>query len=573
MSSQPDKPEKPEKPAAVQPLAITSWSRTIIQPILLITNTLTMLAAVLIFLQRVDAERPWTALLIPCLLIALESYSTAVWLNDPRRRQLDHTKYRAAEILVLLILLRLSTWAFQGNWPSFAGWTNYLFNPLLLFIDPFFIGAVIVGYTAWYRTTAISSVFIQLAPDAAERAYYALPRSERIEANQPLPIDREALQRSFVQQFLFGAVLLLVCVALMSIDLNKIWTAENILKSGIARLGLPPSLLAALLLYFLTGFLLLSQGRLAMMEARWLVDDVARTPGIGRSWYQRTLIILVVIGFIAAFLPLGSTFALGRILSYGIYAIMLAVSSLFYFFSVIIFSLLALLFPQQQAAEPEAGPPPRPFVMPPQQPEAAAPDATMQMIATSAFWAVAIVMSILALSFFLRERGFKFDTLLLRQLGAAFVAWCRSVWHGLRAQAAEVRETVQARLKRPSKPIEVQPPWRYVRLNSLSPREKVRYFYLSVVKRAASEGVPRRQSETPSEFAGDLKANWPDTGNEIDDLTEAFLRARYSRQPVEEADVAPIKTQWNRVKATIRRRRQTRPSAAEDDSAPPNDPQ
>ena len=565
--------EPSTEPTANQPITITSWSRTIIQPILLVANTLALIAVILIFLQRVDSERPWINLLIPCLVIAVESYSTTIWLTGPTRRLLSHTKYRAAEMLVLLLLLRIVTWALYGNWPDPTRWPEYLINPFILFIDPFFIGALVVAYAAWYRTSAISGIFSRLAPDRAEQEYYAIPRPDRIEANQPLPTDREALQRSFVQQFLGGAILLLVCISIISIDLEKIWTVDNPLTSGISRLQLPQGMLAALLIYFLTGFLLFSQGRLAMLEARWLADDVIRSPGIGRSWYRRTVLILVALGLLAAFLPLGSTFALGHLLGLALYGITLTISALCYFFSVLILSLLAFLFPQQQTTEPEPFTPPRPFTFPPQQPEMVEPDMTMQMIITSAFWAIAIVMSIVALSFFLRERNLRFNAAVLRQIWQAFLAWCRMMWQGIRTQIAEVQETIQTRLQRPSPAKELHLPWRYVRLNALSPRDKVRYFYLSVVKRAGNEGVPRRQSETPSEFAGDLKTNWPDTGPEIDELTKAFLYARYSPKPVEEQEIPLIKAQWERVKASIRRRRQGPGLPADDEPTEPNGPQ
>ena len=108
-----------------------------------------------------------------------------------------------------------------------------------------------------------------------------------------------------------------------------------------------------------------------------------------------------------------------------------------------------------------------------------------------------------------------------------------------------------------------KPPWRFVRLNALSPREKVRYFYLSTLKRAEKGGVPRQESETPSEFANDLRLNWPDTSPEIEDLTEAFLVARYSRQPIAETDIPPIKAKWERLKSIIRRKTQAATSAQE----------
>jgi len=564
--------EQPAKPANEQPITITSWARTVIQPILLIANTLALLAVILIFLQRMDGERPWVALLIPCIFIAAESYSTTIWLTGPSRRQLNHTKYRAAELLILLVVVRLFTWAVYGNWPNPWQWPDYLANPLLLFSDIYFIGAAMISCAAWYRTLAVSRVFIRLAPDAAEQAYYSLPRYERLEANQPLPTDREALQQNFMQQFLGGAIVLLVCISLTTIELDKVWTLESVLSGGIARLGLPPGMLAALLIYFLTGFLLLSQGRLAMMEARWLADDAVRSPGIGRNWYQRTFFILVVIGLAAAFLPLGSAFTFSRILSYGLYGMMLAISSLFYFLSILLLSLLSFLFPRQQIAEPEPFTPPQPPPLLPQQPEAAQPDMLMQMILTSAFWAVVIVVSVLAFAFFLRERGVKVNTAVLRYLWRSFVLWWRSLWEGLRSELNEVREAIQTRLQRPPRNPEVHPPWRYVRLNSLSPREKVFYFYLAMVRRAGNEGVPREQSETPTEFAGDLKASWPDVDAEIDGLTDAFMQARYGRQPVEEKDIPPIKAQWQRVKANFRRRRKTPPAPVDtEESVPPPD--
>ncbi|MCZ7673481.1 MAG: DUF4129 domain-containing protein [Chloroflexi bacterium] len=53
--------------------------------------------------------------------------------------------------------------------------------------------------------------------------------------------------------------------------------------------------------------------------------------------------------------------------------------------------------------------------------------------------------------------------------------------------------------------------------------------------------MPRQESETPLEFAADLKTNWPDAQEEIDELTDAFLQARYSAIEIEETDIPPLK--------------------------------
>jgi hypothetical protein len=94
-----------------------------------------------------------------------------------------------------------------------------------------------------------------------------------------------------------------------------------------------------------------------------------------------------------------------------------------------------------------------------------------------------------------------------------------------------------------------------MRVNALSPREKVYYFYLSTVKRATQQGVTRKESETPLEFVDDLKTNWPDAEQEIEELTDAFLQARYSPKPIEEDIIPSIKKQWKRLKTDLRKRK------------------
>jgi hypothetical protein len=58
------------------------------------------------------------------------------------------------------------------------------------------------------------------------------------------------------------------------------------------------------------------------------------------------------------------------------------------------------------------------------------------------------------------------------------------------------------------------------------------------------------------EFAQDLKENWPDAAVDVETLTDAFLQARYSPQPIESEQVHPIKEHWKRLRARLRRRQE-----------------
>ena len=97
-------------------------------------------------------------------------------------------------------------------------------------------------------------------------------------------------------------------------------------------------------------------------------------------------------------------------------------------------------------------------------------------------------------------------------------------------------------------------PWRFVRLNALSPRDRVRYFYLSTVRRAAEQGTVRQPSQTPAEFLHDLESTWPEAEGDATALTEAFLAARYDRVEISPDDAQETKTVWERVKRALKQR-------------------
>jgi hypothetical protein len=92
-------------------------------------------------------------------------------------------------------------------------------------------------------------------------------------------------------------------------------------------------------------------------------------------------------------------------------------------------------------------------------------------------------------------------------------------------------------------------------LNALSPRNKIRYFYLSTVRRAGQRGVERRKNHTPLEYSDDLKENWPHSDGDLDSLTAAFLRARYNPKEIKEEEIEPVKRIWKRIKPALRERK------------------
>jgi hypothetical protein len=100
--------------------------------------------------------------------------------------------------------------------------------------------------------------------------------------------------------------------------------------------------------------------------------------------------------------------------------------------------------------------------------------------------------------------------------------------------------------------------WRYLSLSSLTPRQLILYFYLSIMRRAEQRDIVRHPWQTPYEYSARLRDALPEQEAEVMELTEAFVVARYSARSVtpEEANLA--KRTWRRVRSALRRWRLSR---------------
>jgi len=100
----------------------------------------------------------------------------------------------------------------------------------------------------------------------------------------------------------------------------------------------------------------------------------------------------------------------------------------------------------------------------------------------------------------------------------------------------------------------VLPPTTLVRLRGLDPRRQIYFFYLAMIRRGGEQGVPRKPSQTPAEYAAALENALPSTEKDVDSITESFVEARYSRREVDGRDADMAKAAWGRIRAALRDR-------------------
>ncbi len=141
-----------------------------------------------------------------------------------------------------------------------------------------------------------------------------------------------------------------------------------------------------------------------------MIEGVAKEASLEHGWQRSSLVILMAIAFIAAFLPIGSTLPISRILALGVTGITYLIGVAIQFIGAIFAASIMLLTrgaEEGSAVEmPEITfPPLEETVTPPPLP----PNPIVEMVLSSLFWALLIACIISALIFFLRERGYRVE--------------------------------------------------------------------------------------------------------------------------------------------------------------------
>ena len=533
---------------------LSGWQEKYLQPVVIALLILAMFSGPVVLLQIIFPQGPWQFLPWLTLLVSAEGLLTTRWLAITERK-VNKFVYRVAEITVILLFLRLFTWLFVVELPTGNELEGFLFEPSS-FIDPIFFVFVLLLLFAWHQTISMTKIFIGLQLGFDELRYYSKSSFERYKLERPLPIDRKGLLGDFFKQWITGGLITGILATLTTFDLSGLGGGGVEVRT-VGRLGLRPVMLGALLTYFIGGLWLAGQGQLAVLRSRWLRQDTKLDEKMSRTWNRASVVLIGLIATIAAFLPIGSTFAISRILQLVAVAVIAVVNLVFLLLSVLLFLIASIFI--SPGAEEELEPSGLSDIVPDQLVFDPLPEQTPTPILGGIFWIVVIAAVIAAVIFFLRGRGVPitggFFTTFLSNIWLRLSGWFRFLWGGLGKQVQQFEQSIRERLQLIEKPAGGvfslgRPPFR-----SLSPREKIRYYYLSVVRRAEEKGVERGKSETPSEYAADLKEEWPEADGEVEAITDAFLRARYSPQDMTGKDLGPVKEIWNRIKSAFRKRK------------------
>jgi hypothetical protein len=525
-------------------LSDQDWMLSILRPALVAVMAVCLVVAMLAFVRRLVPDIPTAYTLLLTVIGAVASLigsATTSWLAQPGQRASRSAGVRAAEFALVLGIIRVAIWLATDTWP---GLEVFLLRPIDSLLDGYYLVAMVVVGLAWANSTAMTDDMLALAlqPDDL---YAARTFNDRWQDTaRPVYTDRPAILRRFVGRWVVGGVILVILAAGSRYDLPE----SGFL--GAIRQNIDPTVITAIIVYFLTGLVLISQGQLALLRARWSLQKTPSTPAILQNWPVYALGLIVGVGVLAVLLPLGGTFYLAMILTAVLRAVYEAMFAAFRFLMTLLLLLTSWMGGETPAEEAM---PPAP--MPTFAPEAAPPSGLEIPPWTGGviFWGFMAALLLYAAYIYFSGKG-------------ADLGWARRLWAMLRLRwlalfgayqswqaerrRSEAERAAEALRRGDGKGL---PGW--LGLRGLDPDRQIRYYYLSLLHRAEEAGMPRQRGETPLHYAPRLAERLEaddENRHGIEELTEAFVQVRYAGQHVGPDRVGQVKQVWQRLRQLLR---------------------
>jgi hypothetical protein len=517
----------------------------LLRPVMIAGMLACLTAPLVLLLQWLGLGYNANYFMIFAFLASLEGILSERVLQRRRVAGWAYLASRLSEALLLLVLLKLSTYISLGYDQLLADAQTWVTNPYSFFsaLD-LFLGTVFL--LMWGGSLYVARMTRELDVTELKSA----PPEDRTSAQYYMWLttptvvrDRQETLAWLTEVVLWGGIVLLLASA-----------AVHFLVESAGVLAVPA------MLYFALAIALLTQARFSVTQSGWQAQGIESSPEVARRWLLWVVLFLLAMSLVALILP--TYYTLGPLQAcLGALGVLYAVLSFVMSFILFLFTLpFYLLSPNADR------PTPPPLEIAPQPtPDAAIASTSppwLEILGSAIFWVVVLAILGYALVRFLRDRvgGPEDGEPAEDTLWGRFRAWLNSLWQRLWAWRQGLRDELA--LRRAARGASTPLVGRLSRLFSprrLPPREMVRFFYLSAARRASQAGQPRRSGQTPYEYQDSLDERFPELEPDLEGLTGAFIEARYAPRPVDQEDVAAVKPLWQRVKAALRRHRRTQP--------------
>lgn len=464
-------------------------------------------------------------LVVGSVLAALEANYSYRLIRDRSLRGADVLKFRVVELATFFILLKIGAYVGDPWADVLADVQTWPQAPLAIF-NPETVVIFILAFLSWGASTQTVRDLERIGEPPDHHRHY-VPPMDRLSG-----------------RFFWGGAALLVVSGLTRIGIAALLDTS---RPSV------PGLVLNVLLYFLLGLVMLGQVQFTRLRKQWQAQEIEMAGELAGRWVRYSLVFIGLAALLAFLLPTGYTLSFLDVVG-GLLELIGLILWLVIFIAT--FPLTWLLWLLSRLSGNPA-PPPQIEITPPellqQEPGGGVAPNWFEVLRSLLFWVVAMGMVFYVVRSYLRDH----PELLERFTGLGPIRTLCRFWASLWRRLVGLAETVnehfprrlslrRARQKQPGKP------FRFFRLGALSSRERILYYYLSILRRAGQQGFPRHRAQTPHEYDDTLSPNLPDAQQEMSLLTRTFVEARYSRHTFDQEQERRVRADWQEVKAALR---------------------
>jgi hypothetical protein len=497
----------------------------------------------IIIVNTVNSAIPtWngTYLVILAFLVAAESLTTNRLIKKSTILNANPVAARISEWIVILIVVKMVKYLISNPAKFLTDINLWRHDFMSFFMNDDYALICIFLFLIWLLSLAFGNCLDNLEGDKSlldlERQGYA--RTNRLDA------------RRGIMGIVFGMGLAM----LFFTTISNITLPIIVLRSKSVSLDI-----ALILLFFLMGFIVLAQSQFSILKSRWYIENIPINPLVSSRWISYSILVVVIVAFLAlllSFLPSNYTLGFFDLIRSGL-------NFLFAFFAILqlvcfapILALLSLLVGLFGKTLPPSAPAIQiPTPIPPSPTPPAAPSSWLELVKSIIFWAIFLFVIFYAFRHYFSQRQDLLNGLrrfpLWPWLKKA-VKWLTANFWQVNHQLSKILDAGVARFQtfiRP-KPIHIDP---LLTISSrLPPRQRILLIYLSMIHWNNRNGFPRKGNQTPFEYARSLDSSIPDSKNDLDTVTQAFIEARYTRHPLTHAQADLVQTALERLQSIFR---------------------
>ncbi len=471
-----------------------------------------------------------TFIIFYCAVVAIEAHWSYWYITERLPQSFDRHWLRGGELGLLLVVGLFSDLIFAGQGLAVSTLTTLSMRTIVI---------IFLILAAWGASTMTAGEFARLGEPPERDPNYVAPL--------------ESLTRNFFS----GGALLLIVVGLTAVAPDQLLQVRRSAITGP---------IGTALLYFTLGMVLLALAHHTILARRWQEEGIAvRTP-IGPRWVNFSTILMGIAAALAFILPTAYGLGLLDLLALLLQGLIYLLTALGFGVVAPLAWLLALLSGNNTTTTPEA-----PAAPPPPPP----PPATTDSLAWLEFvrWGILAVVVLGLVIWFVRgwleNRQLITASLGRLRLMGLFKQFFQALWARLHGFADTISERLNvARANRAGATSSNGRRRLLRRPRADTPRDQILRYYHSLTERAAAEGLPRRPTQTPAEFAETVTEQIPATTADLDALTAAFIEARYSPHEITPANQTAARGYWEHLRSILRQHRQ---QAADQTQPPPAD--